>query len=82
MIFNVLQQAVFALGFGDDDEKEEKYYDTANGMADSILRGLGIAGSAVSVGKNFLLDIYERSKRSRPEYVDSMWIICYNFLHL
>ena len=42
-------------------------------MADSILRGLGIAGSAVSVGKNFLLDIYERSGRSRPEYVDSVY---------
>jgi len=76
MIFNALQQAVFALGFGDeedDEKKEEKYLDTANGMADSILRGLGIAGQAVSVGKNFLLDIYERSGRSRPEYVDSVY---------
>ena len=25
----------------------------ANGMADSLLRGLGIGGQAVSVGKNF-----------------------------
>ena len=76
MIFNALQQAVFALGFGDDEDdekKEKKYMDTANGMADSILRGLGIAGSAVSVAKNFLLDIYERSGRSRPEYVDSVY---------
>ena len=77
MIFNVLQQAVTMLGFGDDekddDEKEEKYVDVANGMADSILRGLGIAGSAVSVGKNFLLDLYERSGRTRPEYVDSVY---------
>ena len=76
MIFNALQQAVFALGFGDDEDdekKEKKYMDTANGMADSILRGLGIAGSAVSVAKNFLLDIYERSGRSRPEYVDAVY---------
>ena len=76
MIFNALQQAVFALGFGDeedDEKKQDKYLDTANGMADSILRGLGIAGQAVSVGKNFLLDIYERSGRSRPEYVDSVY---------
>ncbi len=76
MIFNALQQAVFALGFGDDEDdekKEKKYMDTANGMADSILRGLGIAGSAVSVAKNFLLDLYERSGRSRPEYVDSVY---------
>jgi len=77
MIFNVLQQAVTMLGFGDDEkddeEKQEKYVDVANGMADSILRGLGIAGSAVSVGKNFLLDLYERSGRTRPEYVDSVY---------
>jgi hypothetical protein len=77
MIFNVLQQAVTMLGFGDDEkddeEKEEKYIDVANGMADSILRGLGIAGGAVSVAKNFLLDLYERSGRTRPEYVDSVY---------
>ena len=77
IIFNVLQQAVTMLGFGDDEksdeEKEEKYVDVANGMADSILRGLGIAGSAVSVGKNFLLDLYERSGRTRPQYVDSVY---------
>ena len=76
MIFNALQQAVFALGFGDgedDEKKEKKLFDTANGMADSVLRGLGIGGVAVSVVKNFLLDIYERSGRSRPEYVDAVW---------
>jgi len=76
VIFNALQQAVFALGFGDDDEeydKEKKYMGTANGMLDSLLRGLGIGGMAVSVGKNFLLDIYERSDRDRPEYVDAVW---------
>ena len=77
MIFNALQQAVFALGFGDDEEeiekREDKYVDIANGMLDSQLRGLGIGGAAVSVIKNFLLDIYERSERARPEYVDSVW---------
>ena len=77
MIFNMLQQAVFALGFGDDDEdddkKEAKYVKVANGMLDSQLRGLGVGGAAVSVIKNFLMDIYERSGRDRPEYVDSVW---------
>ncbi len=77
LIFNALQQAVNLLGFGDDEEKEEEEYKKkmkiANGMADSLLRGLGIGGQAVSVGKNFLLDIYERSERKRPEYVDAMW---------
>ena len=77
IIFNALQQAVNVFGFGDDDDddpkKEKKYLNVANGMLDSLLRGIGIAGAAVSVGKNFLLDIYERSKRDRPEYVDSVW---------
>ena len=75
LIFNALQQAVFALGFGDDDdeEKEEKIIETANGMADSLLRGLGVGGVTASVVKNFLLDIYERSGRSRPEYADSVF---------
>ena len=44
-------------------------------MLDSLLRGLGIGGAAVSVAKNFLMDIYERSGRDRPEYVDSVWEI-------
>jgi hypothetical protein len=76
IIFNALQQAVFALGFGDGDDEEEKnkkYLKTANGMLDSTLRGLGMGGTAVSVIKNFIYDIYERSGRSRPEYVDSVW---------
>ena len=74
LIFNALQQALFKIGFDDDEEDEKKRtYRTVNGMADSLLRGLGIGGAAVSVAKNFLLDIYERSKRSRPEYTDSVW---------
>jgi hypothetical protein len=77
LIFNALQQALFAIGFGDDEEddkkKEKKYRGIANGMLDSLLRGIGIGGAAVSVGKNLLLDVYERSGRKRPEYVDAAW---------
>jgi hypothetical protein len=75
LIFNALQQGLFAIGFGDfdDEEKEDKYLDVANGMLDSTLRGLGIGGHTVSVLKNFLLNVYERSGRDRPEYVDSVW---------
>jgi predicted kinase len=74
IIFNALQNALFKMGFDDDDSVDEKaIYRTANGMADGLLRGLGIGGQAVSVGKNFLMDIYERSGRSRPEYVDAAW---------
>ena len=75
LIFNALQQALFAIGFGDDEdeENEKKYLGVANGMLDSTLRGLGIAGATVAVIKNFLLDIYERSDRPRPEYVDAVY---------
>jgi len=45
----------------------------ANGMLDSLLRGLGVAGLSVSVVKNFLMDVYERSGRKRPEYVDAVY---------
>ena len=75
IIFNALQQAMFKMGFGDEDEEddEKRTYRTLNGMLDSTLRGLGIGGATVSVAKNFLLDIYERSDRSRPEYTDAVW---------
>ena len=86
IIFNALQQSLFALGFGDDEddltgekleayekEKRDRYYKIANGMLDSQLRGLGVAGATAGVIKNFLLDIYERSNRKRPEYVDAVY---------
>ena len=86
IIFNALQQSLFALGFGDDEDemtakeleahekdKNKRYYKIANGMLDSQLRGLGVAGATTSVIKNFLLDIYERSDRKRPEYVDAVY---------
>ena len=74
LIFNAMQQAMFKLGFDDDEEEKVKTYSrVANSMLDNTLRGLGIGGQAVSVGKNFLMDIYERSGRKRPEYVDAAW---------
>ena len=74
LIFNALQQAIFALGADDEEEKKDKkYFDIAGGMIDSTIRGLGIGGVAIATVKNFLLDIYERSKRKRPEYTDSVW---------
>jgi len=74
LMFNALQQAVFAIGFGDDgidEEDEKKLIKTLNGMIDSSLRGLGLAGVTIQVLKNLGIDIYERSKRDRPEYTDS-----------
>ena len=72
--FNAMQQGLFAVGFGDDelnDKEQKKVYDTANGMVDSILRGTGLGGITLSVLKNTVLDIYDRSQRKRPEYGDA-----------
>lgn len=74
MLFNGLQQAVTSLGFGDEemtDAEEKKLIKAANGMLDSSLRGLGMAGVTAQVLKNLGIDIYDRSKRDRPEFTDS-----------
>ena len=70
LIFNALQQAIFAIAFGDADEEDEKekYQNIANGMLDSLLRGVGIAGAFVSVGKNAILRIMKESEKSNPKY--------------
>ncbi len=77
LIFNSLQQALFAIGFGsDEDEKdpiikarnEQKIIRVANGMVDSQLKGLGIAGAAMVATKNTILKIIEESEKKRPEY--------------
>jgi len=72
IIFNAVQQALFAMAFGDeeteDEKKQEKYVSIANGMADSLLRGTGIAGAVASVGKNAVIRIIKESKKKRPKY--------------
>ena len=68
LIFNALQNALFALMFDDDEELDPKGGRIANGMADSILRGLGIYGAAVSAGKNMILEAIRQSEKSRPDY--------------
>jgi len=72
LLFNALQQALFAFAFDDeepeDKEKEEKYISIANGMMDSLLRGTGIAGGILSVGKNAILRIVRESEKARPNY--------------
>ena len=76
LMFNALQQGAFALGFGDDfteDDVDRKTLDTANGMLDSSLRGLGLGGVTLQVLKNLGLDIYKRSQRKRPEYSDAYY---------
>ena len=72
LIFNALQQAIFAWGWDDDEEEEEKDYDKefriANGMMDSILRGLGWGGALVSALKNVGIDAYDKLSEEDPGF--------------
>ena len=68
LIFNALQAALFAVMFDDDEELDPKGGRIANGMADSLLRGLGIYGAAVAAGKNMILEAIRQSNKSRPDY--------------
>ncbi len=79
LIFNALQQALFGLAFGDDEEeltekeknkKEKRYVNVANGMADSLLRGMGLGGAVFSVLKNTALRLSQESEKKSPKYQD------------
>jgi len=75
LIFNAMQQALFAIAFGDEEEEEEKKQkkaiNIANSMADSILRGMGIGGAIVSVLKNTAKKLIERSEKKQPDYAEN-----------
>ena len=79
LIFNALQQALFGLAFGDEEEeltekeknkKEKRYVNVANGMADSLLRGAGLGGAVFSVLKNVALRLNQESDKKSPKYQD------------
>jgi hypothetical protein len=55
VIFNALQQALFA----DEEKLNKKYTGIANGMADSLLRGVGFHGAAISTLKNVVMKLAE-----------------------
>ena len=74
VLFSALQQALFAISFGDEDEEEEKrnekYFNIANGMSDSILRGIGVGGAIASVVKNTAIKLVKEEKKKSPKYQD------------
>jgi hypothetical protein len=71
LLFNALQQALFAFAFDDDeedtDEQKKKYVSIANGMMDSLLRGMGLGGAIVSVGKNAIIRIINEMEKKNPK---------------
>ena len=73
LVFNALSNALFAAAFDEEGEEEEENDKTgriANGMADSLLRGLGIQGAAVAAIKDALFTIYEEANKEKgaPEF--------------
>ena len=80
LIFNSLQQAVFALAFGEDEDEEEqaakksnKISRVANGMIDSQLKGLGIGGAAVVALKSTLMELGKQHAKDRPAYEEAVF---------
>jgi hypothetical protein len=71
LLFNALQQAIFAVAFGDEEESDElseKELNIVNGMLDGIIRGTGVGGAIFTVAKNAGLRIYKESNKNRPNY--------------
>jgi hypothetical protein len=78
-MFAVLQQGLFAVAFGDDDEDKEKpekekklnekLFDVADGVIDTILRGTGFMGGIVATVKNMAKKyLDERDKKFKADY--------------
>ena len=72
LMFNALQNALFAMLFDDEDEEpQNKSLRIANGMADSTLRGMGIYGAAASTLKNIILKYYTENQKKNPKTEDA-----------
>jgi hypothetical protein len=72
ILFNTLQQAMFAMLFEGDEEDDsilaEKKVKVINGMVDSIARGTGLYGAVFTVVKNASVRIYEQTQKKNPDY--------------
>ena len=69
-IFAALQNALFAMAFESDDDKEEiKEQRILNSMLDSLLRGSGIYGAALATIKNTIMEYIEQEEKGfRADY--------------
>ena len=72
LLFNALQQAMFAMMFEDDEEDDsilaKKGPKVINGMIDGIARGTGLGGAVFTVVKNAAIRIYEQTQEKTPDY--------------
>mgnify|MGYP003673852454 CR=1 FL=1 len=75
LVFNALQQALFAMAFDEeeDDKEKNRTADVANGMLDSLLFGLGFGGAIISTVKNIGGRILTESEKKTTNYRDIIW---------
>jgi hypothetical protein len=83
LMFNALQTALFALAFDDEEEEtdearqkkiDDKTGRIANGMFDSLIRGLGIQGAAVVALKDAIMTIArENDKDGSPDFAKAIF---------
>ena len=74
LVFNSLQQALFAVAFEDEEEKDRnKTADTINGMVDSLLFGLGFGGALISTVKNVIRELDYQAGKKTPEYEEALF---------
>jgi len=74
-IFNALSNALFSIYFEDDEEEEssdsnKKIGRIADGMTNSLLRGMGIQGAGLAAVKDALVTIYKENNKEKgtPAY--------------
>ncbi len=80
LMFSALQQGLFTVAFGGDDEddekiraaaektRNEKLVSVAGGVLDSILRGTGFIGGITATIKNMILKYIEESEKKQADY--------------
>jgi len=69
VIFNTLQQAIFATAFDEDlSVTDDKAINLANGMANSVIRGMGVYPAVFAALKDVGIKLYSESKKKRPQY--------------
>jgi len=75
LIFNSLQQALFAVMFDDEPDEKEKNRigNTINGMLDSLLFGLGFGGALISTVKNVARELKFQYDRKTPKYEEAVF---------
>ena len=68
LLFNSLQNSLWTEAFDEDGDGDGKAARTINGMGDSLLKGLGIQGSAAIAIKNSLMTIAKENDKDSPEF--------------